>query len=244
MVEEAGQEEGGARGRRHLVLEHGGQHGTGVPHVDEVHGLALDDGDEQGAEQADGVAHGRPDERRRPFARRRQLAGLGHDRAVGVDHPLGVGGGARRPGHEGGRRGIHRRRRAHRVVVEQCRERRPAPGVVAGDVDTLEGRELVDEGVQRREVVDGPEVVGGHEHLGAGSVEDVADLFGAVEVHDRHHHRSEEAGAVEEQRRLDPVGQLEGDHVAGTDPGAGQPGGRPPAAVEHVAECSRPGPHV
>ena len=99
----------------------------------------------------------------------------------------------------------------------------PAARAVADDRDPLE---VVDVALGPDRVEVGEEVlvaepVGGHERLHPGAPEDVADLLGAVEVHDRHDDRAEVRDRVERGRRLDPVRELERDRVAGPDaPGA------------------------
>ena len=76
---------------------------------------------------------------------------------------------------------------------------------------------LGEEGRIDRQVVGVAEVVGRDDDRGARGAEDVPDLLGAVEVHDRHHHRAEVGGGPERDAGLHPVGQLDHDDVAGTD---------------------------
>ena len=169
-----------------------------------------------------------------------ELARLAADRAVRVDDALRVAGGAGGEADERGRVGVDRRSgsasgsassRSANGVARGGQRRRPAcrrppasggPGRSASSV-VVDG-----------EVVGVAEAVGGDDDGRLGGLEDVVDLLGAVEVHDRHDDGAEVGGGPERDAGLDPVRQLEHDDVAGPDaagaaatrPGAGPPGRR------------------
>ena len=82
----------------------------------------------------------------------------------------------------------------------------------------------------------------GDQHPHPGPAEDVADLLRSVEVDDGDHHRPEEGGGVEGDRRLHPVGQLERHRVARAHPPGGQGPGQTPGPPVQVAERAPPGP--
>ena len=71
---------------------------------------------------------------------------------------------------------------------------------------------------------------------GPALAEDEADLLGAVEVHDRHQRHAEHGAGVEGDGRLDPVGQLEGDDVARTEPEGAQPAGHAQRLLVDLAD--------
>ena len=82
-------------------------------------------------------------------------------------------------------------------------------------------------------MVEVAEAVGGDDDVGLGGPEDVLDLLGAVEVHDRHDHGAEVGGGPERDAGLDPVRELEHDEVAGPTPRA-----RSSAASERAARST------
>ena len=75
-----------------------------------------------------------------------------------------------------------------------------------------------EEGPVDLQVVGVAEVVGGDHHVGRGRSQDVVDLLGPVEVHDRYHGGTEVGGGPEGDARLGPVRQLDHDDVTGADP--------------------------
>ena len=126
MVEQAGEEEGRARAAVHVVLEHGGEDGRRIPHVDQVNRIAPEDGDEQRGEHADAVPDGCAGEGRDAPAglHRAELADLEADGAVRMHHALRVGGRAGGVRDERGRRRIDALGHVHRVAVGERRERK------------------------------------------------------------------------------------------------------------------------
>ena len=109
MVEQAGQEVRGPGAAGQSVLAHDGQEAGRVPHVGEVHGVALQHRDQQRAEHAHGVAHRGPGQGVTAAGgpHGAELAHLGADGPVGVDHPFRVGRRPRRVGDDRGRGGGH-----------------------------------------------------------------------------------------------------------------------------------------
>ena len=140
-----------------------------------------------------------------------ELAGLAADRAVRVDHALRVLGGARGEADERRRVGVDGGGPGDRVGVEQRRRTAwPRPGSVAGGrvADDEPARDRVGAAssvVPHRQVVGVAEAVGGDDDGGLGGAEDVVDLLGAVEVHDRHDDGAEVGGGPERDAGLDPV---------------------------------------
>jgi hypothetical protein len=87
------------------------------------------------------------------------------------------------------------------------------------------------------------ELVGGHEHLRAGLAQDVVDLLGPVEVHDRYEHDTEHRRAVERDPGLEAVRHLERDDVALFDAARREAGREPAGELVEVAHrvTRRPG---
>ena len=83
------------------------------------------------------------------------------------------------------------------------------------------------------------EAVGGDQDARAGLAEDEPDFLHAVEVHDRHRHRTEERRRPERRRCLDPVRQLERDEVACADAPGAKPTGDAAGEISDVAERAR-----
>ena len=78
VVEEAGEEEGGAAAHADVLLEHQPQDLARIPHVDQVHRVVAEQRHEEGVEHPDEVAHRRAGDRGRPALREHvvELAGL------------------------------------------------------------------------------------------------------------------------------------------------------------------------
>ena len=106
-----------------------------------------------------------------------------------------------------------------------ARGRGATPAGVSPTTQPARPGPIGEEALPHRQVVGEPEAVGGDDDGGVGGVEDVVDLLGAVEVHDRDDHRAEVGGRPERDAGLDPVGELEHDHVAGPDAVGGQAAG-------------------
>ena len=229
MVEQAREEERRARAAVHVVFEHGGEHGRRVPHVDQVDRVAPEDGDEQRGEHADAVPDGCAGKSRDAPAglHRAELADLEADGAMGVHDALRIGRRAGGVRDERGRGRVHARGGVHRVAVGERPERQQAGRdfVVGHHRDELEVGNTGADRVEVGEVVEVTEAVGGDEDARAGLAEDEPDFLRAVEVHDRHRHRSEERRRPERRSRLDPVRQLERDQVARADAPGVEPTG-------------------
>ena len=241
VVEQGGEEVGRTGAGRHAVGDHGVEHNVRLPGVDEMDGLTAVHGQQQGAEQADGVAHRRADQHRWALTGGRELADLGADAPVRVHHPFGIGGGARGPRDERRGRRVDGGGLVDRRAVGEGREGRPPPVLLARHERVLQGGRVAHHGVEQLEELDASESVGGHQEAGARATEDVAHLLGPVEVHDGDDVGAEQAGPVEDEGGLDAVGELEGDHVAGADAVAGKPAGDAPGAVDDVGESALEG---
>ncbi len=176
---------------RQTVFEHRREHAAGIPHVDEVHGQAPVDRQQQRGEHPDPVADRRAHEQRRPTGLDcTELADLCADGAMGVHHPLRVRRRPRRVRDQGGRRRVDGGRRRDRFVGDELGERE-VRARIADDRDPFEVGQV---GTHRIEVGDEVEVaerVGGHERLHSSALQDVQDLLRSVEVHDRHDDRAE-----------------------------------------------------
>ena len=176
----------------------------GIPHVAEIDRRALENGNQERAEHADEV----PDRcgRQLPAAVgrvvRQQLAGLEAERLMAVDDALRV---ARRA------RGERDQRRARRIGGDGADQRLIGEQVVEA-VHMLLARAFVgpdqthdrDVRAQVRLVVHPAEFLGGDEHLRPRGGDDVAQFLAAVEVHDRHHDRTEERRRPERRRPPPP----------------------------------------
>ena len=109
-----------------------------------------------------------------------------------------------------GRVGVDRRRaRRSARASSSVGERRGAGGErrrrgVADD-QPARARALGEQLLVHREVVGEAEAVGGDDDRRVGGAEDVVDLLGAVEVHDRHDDGAEVGGGPEGDAGLDPV---------------------------------------
>ena len=150
-----------------------------------------------------------------------QLADLAAQGAVRVHDALGVGRRARGVADDRRAVGVDVRRAVDRLRAAQVVEAH-VPGRVAGDVahhhDVLEALQAVAHRGQVGQVVALPDTRHDDERPGAALAEDEAELLGPVEVHDRHQRHAEHAAGVEGDGRVDPVGQLEGHHVARPEP--------------------------
>ena len=176
---------------------------------------------QQRGEHADAVADGCARQRRRRAAPRlhpTELMDLGSDRAVRVDDALGIRRRARCVGDECRRARVDGRRHVERIVRDEIGEPDEiAPGGIADHGRPFEIGKIAAQAVEIREEVLMAEAVGGHERLHARLAEDVPDLLGTVEVHDRHDHRAQERRCVERRGGLHPVRQLERDDVTRSD---------------------------
>ena len=248
VVEQAGEEVGRPGAAGQPELGHQAEDAGRVPHVDQVHRVPVQHRDEEGPEHAHGVTH-RGAGQGGPAAagvHGPQLADLRADGPVGVDDALGVGGGPRGVGDQGGVTGVDPGRcpvgppgalqlgEAHRA-----RRQRSGGAHHRHGVDAVEG---VPHPLEAGQVVGAAEGGRGDQHPHPGPPQDVPDLLGAVEVDDGDDHRPEEGGGVEGDRRLHPVGELEGHRVAGADPPGGQAVGQAPRPAVEVGEGARPGP--
>ena len=249
VVEQAGEEVRGALAGGEMVFDHRREHPLRVPHVDQVHVAAPEDGHQQRGDHADAVTHGRAGEHvdrvgvfgRRELTRldRGQLADLGVDRAVHVHDTLRIRRRAARVRDERGSRRVDGDRRVDAAVLDEVGEReRAGRGAVSDDGDPLEVVDVAlgPDRVEIGEEVLVTELVRGHERLHPRAPEDVADLLRAVEVHDRHDDRAEVRDRVERGRGLDPVRELERDRVAGPDAAGAQAGGDPARELVDLAE--------
>ena len=239
VVEQAGEEVGGAAARGQVVLEHAGQYGAGVPHVDEADGLALPHREQQPAQHADGVPHRRPHEEGRVAALHgSELSDLEADGAVRVHHALGIGGGPRGVGHQRRGGGVDGDRRGQRVAFGQCVEgggpRRYRP--VADHAHHLQGGRLGADVLEGGQIVLTPEALRRDQGPHPGAPQDVGDLLGPVEMDDGGHHGAEVGGGPEAHGGLGPVGKLEGHHVAGADAPGRQPARQPAGPGEQLPE--------
>ena len=148
-----------------------------------------------------------------------ELLRLERDRPMGVDHALGIAGGSGGEGDDRRSVRVDAHRTGHGVGVEQTVEgdrinrRRRSRCVHDGPRDVVSGQQL---GVGR-DVVAVAEPVWGDGERRLGHLDDVGDLLGAVEVHDRDDDGTGVRGSPERDRRLDPVGQLEQNDVSRTD---------------------------
>ena len=84
----------------------------------------------------------------------------------------------------------------------------------------------------------GAEAIGGDQRPGARLPQDVTDLTVPVDVDDGHDHHAELQQPVEGRRGLGPVGELERDDVAGTDPAGGEQAGEERTLVGQLADGS------
>jgi hypothetical protein len=206
------------------LLPHHPQDLARVPHVDEVDGTVAQKRDEEGVEHADEMAYRCSRDLRRTAGREEllQLAGLAPDGAVGVHDPLGITCRARREAHHGRSVRIDRHRLGQGRTVQPRAERRGRGGQLG--VRRLPHHQPLGVGRtgQERlvevEVVGMAEAIGGHDDVGGRGPEDVVDLLGPVEVHDRDDHRPQVGGGPEGDARLDPVRELDDYHVTRSDP--------------------------
>ena len=171
---------------------------------------------------------------------RRELVDLGVDRAVRVHDSLRIRRRARRVRDERRRARVDGGDLVDRLVGNEVGEREIARvggrALLADDRDPFEvGQRGAHAGEVGEEVLMA-EAIGGDERLHPRLAQDVADLLGAVEVHDRHHDRAEVRDRVEGRGRLEPVRELERDRVARLDPAGAQPGGDTPRQRVDVAE--------
>ena len=241
-VQQAREEVGRAAAAGDLLLDHGVEDGRRVPPVDQEQRLAADQRAQQAAQHPDGVPDGGADQVGTvpPGLVPRQLAHLAADRAVRVHDALGVG---RRP------RGVGDEGRAVGVDGDRALDRLGAAQLVEGDQPEVSSRRGVahhDLVLQvRQAVADGRQVgqvvapaVARHDDQGAGPAlaQDEAQLLGAVEVHDRDERHPEHGAGVERDRRLHPVGQLEGDDVTGTEAEGPEATGHPQRLLVDVTD--------
>ena len=150
-----------------------------------------------------------------------------------VDDALGVGGGTRRVADDDGGVGVGGRGgdvfAFEDEVVERDRARRLG---VAHHGHEVELGGALDAAGEVADEVAVAEAVGRDQRLCPGLPQDVVDLLGPVEVHDRHEHHAEHRGAVERDAGLEAVRHLEGDDVAFANAAGRQAGSEP--AGEHV----------
>ena len=109
-------------------------------------------------------------------------------------------------------------------VVEADVPRRVV-GEVAHHHDVLEVLQPVAHRSQVGQVVALADARHDHQRPGAALAEDEAQLLGTVEVHDRHQRHPEHGAGVERDGGVDPIGQLEGDDVARSEPERAQAAG-------------------
>ncbi len=253
VVEQAGEEVGRTAGHAELAVEHQAKDGFGVPGVDEVHRTPAQQRHDQRVQHADEVADRRGGDLRRAADGEHpvELTRLEAERVVGVHDALRVSG---RAGGEADECRFRRidlggsiDRPSDRRGVEQVREadrgaRQRRGGFVADD--DPRGYLVTDHQLAvQREVVDVPEARGRHHRGGARHREDVVDLLRAVEVHDRHHHRTQVDRRPEGDAGLGPVRQLHHHHVAGADATGAQRRGEGSGGPVDVAERAGPWSH-
>ena len=242
MIEQAGQEIGGAAARGEAVLQHRVEDDVRLPEIDQVDRLAAVHRHQQSTEQPDGVADRRAHQRRwSGGCRGGQLAYLRSDAAMGVHRAPRLGGGAGGVGDQRRTIGVGDTRRIDRWRIRQHVEAQPAASRFAHHHAQLEigkpRRHLLEDG----ETIEMPEVCGAHEDPGTRLPQDVRDLVRAVEVDDGNHHRPQQAAPVEGGGGLHPVGELEGDDIAGADAAGAQSAGDTPRQQVDVAQRARPG---
>ena len=171
---------------------------------------------QQTAQHADGVADRGGHQRRAGVGGhpRDQLAGLGQGGVVRVDHALGIGGGARRVADQHRGVGRHLGRAGHRLGFGQLLEpvplRRRRAGRAGGGAGT--DHEHLLEASARWPPRPGwpgsripPKRDGDDQGAHPGLAQDVAQLLGAVDVHDGDDHRAQQGAGVEGDRALHPV---------------------------------------
>ena len=137
-------------------------------------------------------------------------------------------------------------RTGDRIAVEHRVERARAPGRQLGRRRVADhqppGRRVIGhERLVGGEVVVVAEAVGGHDHRRRDGAEDVVDLLGPVEVHDRHDDRTEVGRRPERDAGLHPVRELEHDDVAGPDAVGAQRTGQRRAGRSTSANVPRHG---
>lgn len=172
-----------------------------------------------------------------------QLACLEAQRLVTVDHALGLAGGARGERDQRRRAGIGGQRAGHRLVGEQVLEIDDVAAHHAG-LPRTHHPDDGDVGAQLGVKTHPAEPLGGDEDPRLARGQDEAQLSGAVEVHDGHHHRAQERRGPERRGGLHPVRQLQRDHVAGADPAVPQARCQSAGDPFHVAEISAPRPDL
>ena len=250
VVEDAGEEVRRSAAHPDVVRQHQAEDLTRVPHVHHVHRVIPEQRHDEGVQHPDEVAHrGTGDGGwAAPREHEVELSRLARDRAVRVDHALGVLRGPRREGDQSGRIGIHREARVDRRSVEPVGEALGSGGQGGGggvaDHQPPRPRAVGEHGLPHRQVVEHAEPVRRDHDRGIGGVEDVRHLLGAVEVHDRDHHGAQVGGGPERDAGLHPVGQLEHDDVAGPDAVRRQRGGEGACRAVHVGHGAGPRPHL
>ncbi len=219
-VEQGGEEERGARGRRHAVgLDELGCM-SGVPAVHD-HGCRAEQRGAQQPEDPGDVAGGEggeidPSGLVECLGHRPDLSGQGVGRML---HALGVGGGPRGVDQQADLVGVEIGDRFDRLVVGELgpgdRVARASVGL-ADDHDVLEGVGPVD-GLEMHRIVDRAPLVGHDQYLRPGLAEDEADLGRAVDVDDGHDRGTDHPSRLVGDRTFGPVGHPDGDDVSGLD---------------------------
>ncbi len=118
---------------------------------------------------------------------------------------------------------------APQVVEAEVARRRRSSATSPTTITCSRSVQPVADGGQVGQVVALADARHDDEGPGPALAQDEADLLGPVEVDDRHQGDAEHGAGVEGDGRLDPVGQLEGDHVARAR-ARGRAGRRPRAA--------------
>ena len=207
------------------------EHVSRVPHITQIDRRALEYRDQERTDHADEVPDWRCGQLASTVGRviLQQLAGLEAECLMAVHDPLGLTGGAGRERDQCRGAGIGVDLACHRLVVEQILE------AVLHQADDRHVR------TQVRLELHPPELPGGDEHLRPCGGQYVAQFLAPVEVHDRHHHRTDERRRPERRRGFHPVGQLNRHHIAGTDTTLTQTGGQPAGSQLDVGEGAREG---
>ena len=149
------------------------------------------------------------------------------DRVPGVHTALGGGLGPRRVDDHV--RQVRVRVRTELVLVRSGRAggvevQLAVPGRCPGDHQRGQGRALLLQAAEHLGVVEPAELPGGDGGDRTGVAQHVADLALPVHRHDRHHHRADPGDRQVGDDELGPVGQLDGDPVAGAHPASQQRG--------------------
>ena len=234
VIEQAGDVVGGTAADGQIVAEHQRQGLTGIPGVGEIDRSGVHDRDQECVDHADEMPDRGCGELQAAVRRihRGQLPGFVTERIVTVQNTFGIAGGSGGEGDERDRGGVDLGDAGQRIVVEKVFESAvddAGDGYVRGD------RRIVGEAAER-----GRE----DEHLRLDLAEDERDLLESVEVDDGDHGGAQERRRPERGCGLHPVGQLEGDHVAGAHTALCQAGRELPGHALHVGERAAPRPQA